>query len=248
MQSNTEVTVGRIVEDRDGVSPRGVVVNYPPILASDWHVQGRGTLAEDNPDYPADDRTAVVVFETDFEEHYPEYSGYEGIPMAQLNADGVPYYAFPESRLGCVDELEQPEIALEKIDPSPYHARNFDAGVNRQYIDAIAERGRPKPLPAVRPHHGGYQILNGHKRIWASHVAGLEAIPVAVLPLDDVRAAKYWAQRHLPGYDQRERAIALDRLHERLQSTIVDEIRREYCSSEQDHATATPKPDGGHDE
>lgn len=249
MQSNTDVTIGMIVEDRDGTSPRGVVVNYPPIPASDWYVQGRGMLAEDNPDYPADDRTAVVVFKADLEEHYPEYAGYEGIPMAQLNADGVPFYAFPESRLELVGELGQPELPLKAIDPAPYHARNFDADANRNYIDAIAERGRPDPLPIVRPlADGEYEILNGHKRIWASHVAGLEVISAAVLPLDDVRAAKYWAQRHLPGYDPHQQAVALERLRDRLASTLVDEIEQEYCSSEPGHATPTAKTDGGPDE
>ncbi|SEU00923.1 ParB N-terminal domain-containing protein [Natrinema hispanicum] len=246
MQSDTNITVGMIVEDWDKTSSCGVVVNYPPIPAEDWYVQGRGLLSEDNPDYPADDRTAIVIFEDDLEEHYPEYSGYEGIPMAQLNADDAPYYAFPESRLRRVGELKQPELALEAIDPSPYHARNFDAEANRDYIDAIAERGRPKPLPVVRPlADGEYEILNGHKRIWASHVVGLEEIPVAVLPLDNVRAAQYWAQRHLPGYNQRERAVALNRLHDQLNSMTVGEIRREHCSSDDSPQPIAAKTDGG---
>lgn len=242
-------TVGDVVEDRDGTSPRGVVVNRPPIPAHDWHVQGRGWLADDNPDYPEDDRTAVVIFEDTLEEYYPGYTGYEGIPMAQINASSVPHYAFPESRLRPVDALEPVEVSLAELTPSPYHSRNFEAKSNRQYIDAIADRGRPKPIPIVRPRlDGGYEILNGHKRTWASYLAGLESIPVAVLPLDGIRAAKYWAQRHLPGYSPRERTVAIDRLRENLHESIVHQIEHEILSNEQQTQQQPAKTDGGRDE
>ncbi|MDQ2052945.1 ParB/RepB/Spo0J family partition protein [Natronolimnohabitans sp. A-GB9] len=248
MSSETDVTVGSIVEDRDGTSSRGVVVNYPPIPAHDWQVHGRGTLAEDNPDYPEDDRTAVVLFENTLEEHYPEYTGYEGIPMAQINADGVPYYAFPESRLEPVGELEQPVVPLADIDPSPFHARNFSAAENRQYIASIRDRGRPDPLPTVRPVADGYEICNGHKRLWASYVAGLEEVPVTVLPLDDFRAAKYWAKHHLSGYTYREQQVALARLRDRFNETQVEQITGDWHPDTDADTTPTAFTDGGHDE
>lgn len=248
MQSKTDVTVGAVVEDREGRSPTGVVVNYPPIPAEDWYVPGRGTLAEDNPDYPADDRATIVLFEDDLEEFYPEWTGWEGIPMAQLNADDAPYYTFPESRLRPVDELDQPEISLEAINPAPFHARNFDVDANREFVTEIGNRGHPDPIPVVRPLGDGYEILNGHKRIWASHVAGLEEIPVAILPLDETRAAKYWAQRHLPAYGPDEQRVALERLRDRLDPTIVDEIEREHCSPDEGPQPDVVQTDGGRDE
>ena len=246
MQRRSNLTVGSIVEDREGTSPRGVVVNYPPIPATDWYVQGRGTLAEDNPDYPADDRTAIAIYESALEEYYPEYAGCEGIPIAQLNTDDAPYYAFPESRLEPVGELEPPTVPLASIDPSPYHARNFSAAENRDYIDEIAQRGHPDPVPTVRPTvDGGYEILNGHKRIWASHVAGLEAIPVSILPLDHYRAAKYWAQRHLPGYEPRQQREALERLHDRYNGLQVEQIAGDWVADTAEDSIRTACTDGG---
>ncbi|RQH00732.1 ParB/RepB/Spo0J family partition protein [Natrarchaeobius oligotrophus] len=204
---------GDVVVDRDDPSPNeAVVINVPPMAATEWVVSGRGTLASDNPAYPDDDRVVIVVYRETLTREYPNYSG--GYPMLVdwLNRDGVPYYAFPSRRLRTVDTMQPTELPLSEIDPSPYHARNFVESKNRAFIEEIRDRGRPDPIPLVRDCDDRFEVLNGHKRIWASHVAGLESIPCHCLYVDDEWAARLWAQWHFDSYGAAERSVARRRL------------------------------------
>jgi len=208
---------GDIVVDRDADEPHeAVAVNTPATSADEWVVNGSHTVAEDNPDYAADDPVVIVVYRDTLAAARPAYLGIEPIPVAALNEEEIPWYAFPESRLEHVGRMTPTrEIPLDDIDASPYHSRNFDVSENRQYIDAIAERGYPKPEPLVRVLDDGYELVNGHKRTWASHVAGLETIPCRTIRLDDEAAARVWADRHLSGYSNDELARAMDALRTR---------------------------------
>ena len=240
------ISVGDIVQDREGTSPDGVVVNRPPVPTSEWHVQDIGPVALHNPDYPDDDRTIIVVYFDQLDEHLPNYTGGRPLPLSYLNSAGIDYYAFPKTRLRTVSSLEPMTLALEEIDPAPYHARNFSAAANADYIDAIADRGRPKPIPLVRDCGEQFEILNGHKRLWASYIAGLEEIPVDCIYLDDHSAAEYWARHHLEDYGPEERSVAIDRLQERLPATRVDQIVESHLSVQTDDSV-TIATDGGHD-
>lgn len=243
--TDVTISVGDVVEDREETSPDGVVLNRPPIPTSDWHVQDKGPVSLHNPEYPDDDRTIIVVYFDELESNYPNYTGGRPIPISQLNRDDVEYYAFPETRLRPVDFLDPIELQLEEISPAPYHARNFSAATNRDYIDAIAERGRPKPLPLVRDCDHGFELLNGHKRIWASYVAGLETIPVECIYLEDFSAAKRWAKHHLEGYGPDERAAALDRLHDRFNETQVEQITQPHLPDDTQPSPQLARTDGG---
>lgn len=57
------LTHGDVVVDRDRGDDRAVVVSRPSATADDWYVPERGNLADDNPDYPADDRVNCVVYQ-----------------------------------------------------------------------------------------------------------------------------------------------------------------------------------------
>lgn len=220
------IQLGDIVVDADDDSPNpAVVVKMPRVTAEEWRVPG-GTVADTNPDYPADDRVIIVAFQDEIEAVYPLYTG--GIPFAlrQLSRNGIDYYSFPESRLRRVDRPEPHEIELDDIDPCPFHARNFNAEDNRDYIDAIRERGRPKPRPVVRDCGNRFEIVNGHKRIWASYVAGLESIPCDVYYERDLYAARTWARYHLEGYSDQERQVALRRIESHIdvqQAAYIEE-------------------------
>lgn len=208
---------GDIVVDREDDDPNeAVVVNAPDETAANWYVQGRGTLADDNPDYPADDPVVIVVFRDDLSEHRPTYAGYRPLPIASLNGE-VPWYAFPESRLERVDSLVTTEtLPVDQLHASPYHSRTFDEADNREFIATIAERGRPESPPLVRPVDDGYEIINGHKRTWASYVAGVSAIPCLVAELDDDVAAREWARQHLDAYDDEQTERAMNTLRTRF--------------------------------
>jgi len=218
------VSVGDVVEDREGTSPDGVVVNRVPKPVSEWYVRGQGPVSEHNPAYPADDRTIIVVYFDRLGSQYPNYTGGRAIPVGKLNSDGVKFYAFPETRLRRINSLKPIEVEIAALRPAPYHARNFSAAANRQYIDAIADRGRPKAPPLVRDCPDGFELLNGHKRVWASYVAGLESLSVECIYLDDLAAAKRWARYHLEAYTAEERAVALDRLRGRFDDTQLERI------------------------
>jgi len=212
-----EIDLGDVVVDRDvDDKNEAVVVNTPEEVAEDWYVPGRGQLDEDNPDYPSTDPVVVVVFRETLDEERPYYGGHRALILSDLNEDEIPIYAFPESRLRVVGAVGLPEISLEKIDPSPYHARTFNHAENDRYIEAIRERGRPKSPPLLRPVGERFEIVNGHKRIWASHVAGLDAVPCQVRRLGDQEAAEIWAQKHLGGYTPEQATAAVDRLHAQL--------------------------------
>ena len=231
----TPIRTGDVVVDGDDESgDEAVVVKSPGATADEWRVPG-GTVAETNPGYPADDRVVVVVFREQLDEHYPQYTGELPLALCQLNRDGVDYYSFPASRLRRVDRLEPREIDLDEIDPCPYHARNFVADENRAYIAAIRERGRPDPPPIVRDCGDRFELVNGHKRVWASHVAGLESIPCDVHYERDLYAARTWARYHLQGYDERERAVALRRIESHLDSQQAAYIRRVYLEGDDEH-------------
>ncbi|RKD87654.1 ParB/RepB/Spo0J family partition protein [Halopiger aswanensis] len=210
---------GDIVIDRDDDSPNeAIVVNTPPIEASEWHVPGRGTLTEDNPDYPSDDQVVIVIYRDTIEKTYPNYTGAGVIRSRRLNQDNVQTYAFPSLRLQQVGELEPKEFYLDRLEPSPYHARNFEFTENKEYIQAIREQGYPDPPPYIRDCGNRFEIINGHKRVWASHIAGLESIPCECIYVSDEVAARKWIWSHLDDYEAKEKATARERLRSKFGS------------------------------
>jgi len=224
MVRDSDIRCGDVVLDRDSDDPdEAVVVNTPSQIANEWRVQGRGLLHEDNPEYPADDPVIVVVYRSTLNESRPSYGGILPLKIARLNRDRINFYAFPESRLKVVDKLEPDEIPLEKIDPSPYHARSFSKSENQEYIEEIRERGQPRLPPLVRRVDNRWEVVNGHKRIWASHVAGHDSILCARKYLDDEEAARFWAEKHLEGYNPEQASVAVERLRSRL-GPVADSI------------------------
>lgn len=214
---------GDIVVDRDQADPDpAVVVNTPPVQVTEWYVRPLGcTVAEDNPTYPADDDVVAIVYKNELDEHRPYYSGHGHLDLGNLSRDGVSVYFYPESRLRPVGEIEPTPIPLDEIRASPYHARNFEAAANREYIVSIREQGNPKPTPLLRAVDDRFEVVNGHKRTWASHVAGLDEIQARVIHIDDWEAARRFVQHHLTGtYSHEEARVALCRLRERWGNRI----------------------------
>lgn len=216
MGSTDELRLGSVVIDRDGgSSDEAVVVNLPPAEASEWNVTGRGTVADDNPDYPPEEQIAIAVFKPRLEESYYYYSGVRPLPLSELAERGVPHYAFPRSRLNPIGRYGPHELQLSRILPSPYHSRSFDPAANEGFIQRTLDRGKPHYPPLVRPLERGFEILNGHKRVWASHLAGLDRIPCLVVYLDDWQAAQTFANNHLSSYGAGAREQAVAALRER---------------------------------
>lgn len=191
---------GDIVIDSEDDSPdEAVVVNTPNTEASEWDVEPLGcTLDEDNPGYPADDSVVVVVFRDDLEEQYPFYSGVKQLNLGDMaRTSGIHFYAFPASRLSKVDHIRCHEIPLCKINPSPYHNRQFSREDNAGFIGEVEERGHPGSYPLLRPVDDGFEIVNGHKRIWICRHVGLDSVKCRVVYLDDWEAVGWFSERHL---------------------------------------------------
>jgi ParB family chromosome partitioning protein len=99
-------------------------------------------------------------------------------------------------------------IALDAIEPAPYHAREFDATEDRGYIARVRDDGWAGSFPTVRPaaadgdleHPGdaGFEIIAGHKRLWVAAEAGLTSHPVQIVDIDAWTAATRFVADHLP--------------------------------------------------
>jgi len=218
---------GAIVEDVEDVAHNAVVINTPSKTAAEWVVGDDRTVADDNPEYPADDPIVVVLHRSQVEEHIPLYSG-GALPLSKLSEAGIKHYAFPLSRLNVVGELETPTVPIDAIHPSPFHARTFDASANREFIDSIRDAGK---LPGVvrarvlQHHPHKLELLNGHKRVWAACVAGSDEVPVrAQYWFTDEEAARIWARQHLPTYTPEQQHRAFERLQDRFEQPVARDI------------------------
>lgn len=207
----SELSIGDIVLDRDDDQPSpAVIVNLPPVEAQKWDVTNNRTVADDNPNYDPAEEIAVVVFKTTLTTAYPKYTGKEPVRVSKLVKDSTSHYTFPRTRLKKIGSLDPIEIPISQIIPNRYHSRNFSFEENEKFIEEIAERGYPDPIPLVRQiDHKKYELISGHKRTWASAAGGLSKIYCDVTYMSDKKAAIGWAARHLDHYnpDQQHNAL-----------------------------------------
>jgi ParB family chromosome partitioning protein len=232
MTDEFSVSLGDVVMDKEHSMSGPVVVSRIPVSAEEWTVPGRGTLAEDNPGYPADDYVINVVFQDTLSEFYPYYSGIKPLALTELNEKGVQFYAFPESRLRTVGRIKSHTIDITAIHPSPYHVRSFCAADNREFIASIRQRGDlDKNSPLLRPVGDEssedapmFEILNGHKRVWAAHVAGLDDVTARCIYISDEQAARTFINAHFDGYDASARQTATRAMHQQLGKETAREI------------------------
>lgn len=102
-----DIEVGAVVEDRDNVAQndRMVVINTPPVTASDWETNNLGvTVADENRDYDKHDAIAVCAFADDLEDARPGYDGSHPLKLAEV---AVYTKAYPAGRLRRVGVVEQ---------------------------------------------------------------------------------------------------------------------------------------------
>jgi hypothetical protein len=110
---------GDRVHDRDDDDPNdAIVVNRPPLTASEWDVESRNcTLADDNPDYPEEAAVVVVCFVDDLRDYGPPFDPTEQteLSLSTLNESGVHHYTFPAPRLTV---LESPATGINGAAPT----------------------------------------------------------------------------------------------------------------------------------
>jgi hypothetical protein len=113
-----DIGIGDLVLDRDtDHSDPAVVVNTPPTTADEWTAYTGTTVAEDNPEYPADASIIVVAFRNEILDEQPEMVAPDSpIPLEDLNEVGIKHYSFPAPRLRRGDPETDDFEALEDLD------------------------------------------------------------------------------------------------------------------------------------
>jgi hypothetical protein len=122
VQDSTAFQPGMLVVDRDQPPDErdpAVVMCDPPVEATDWDVRDRNTtLAEDNPEYPDDAQTIIVIYRNCFEgndgytvevpeEVRSKLANHQPVPVTDI-ADVAKFYAFPAPRLEPTGEYWPP--------------------------------------------------------------------------------------------------------------------------------------------
>lgn len=100
------------------------------------------------------------------------------------------------------------EIKLTELHPFKNHPfKVLDDELMQQTIDSISQVGVLSPA-VVRPDpSGGYEIISGHRRLYACEAAGLETMPVIVKELTDDEAVIFMVDSNL----QRENILPSER-------------------------------------
>lgn len=114
--------IGDIVHDRDVKRPNdAIVVNIPGVPANEWDVPPiRKTVAEDNPDYPEDAETVVLVYkgrlrrsEIDWD---PTDNAGEPLSLTRINDSDISPYSFPAPRLTLIEKADLDDDDEETAD------------------------------------------------------------------------------------------------------------------------------------
>jgi ParB family chromosome partitioning protein len=178
-----------------------IVINQPKIPINNWYGSNDVLVAHSNPDYPETDNAVVTVYRDEFEEKYgATYTGSLPLQIRDAHRQDFQTYSFPESRLEPVAPPEPLTIPLEKILPSPYHVRQFTIGENEELIREIESLGRVFGTILTRPKEDSpfFELMNGHKRIWAATIAeGIETVDIEIHPSTNLWAARKFARFHL---------------------------------------------------
>jgi hypothetical protein len=101
--------IGEPVVDRDqGDDPdTAIIVNCPPKTADEWTAYHDTTVADDNPDYPADAPVAVAVYRDELAEFDPDWDDHDTpFSLSDLGEAGVSHYSFPAPRLKSIEQSE----------------------------------------------------------------------------------------------------------------------------------------------
>lgn len=130
--TGTKFSVGDIVHDQDADADEqtgAYVTTLPDATAEEWvaYEDEEGTettVAEDNPDYPADAPVVVVVHTTGVHYDLPDWNRYTRLSVSELEEADALYYGFPAPRLvrdqqrPHAPEIQRDESDTDKSTPS----------------------------------------------------------------------------------------------------------------------------------
>ncbi len=127
-------------------------------------------------------------------------------------------------------------VPLAELHPFPGHPFQLrDDDAMRDTVDSIKEYGVLVPA-IVRPREeGGYEIVSGHRRKYASELAGLETMPVIVRNLDRDAAIVVMVDSNL----QRENILPSERAA--AYKMKLEAIKRQGARNDLTSAQVVPK-------
>jgi ParB family transcriptional regulator, chromosome partitioning protein len=126
---------------------------------------------------------------------------------------------------------EMHELPTSSISPNPDQPRTV---ISQEAIDELADSiSKVGMLQAiiVRPYADGYQIIAGERRWRAAKAAGLERVPVRIMPTDDVQSLELALIENLQRQDLNamEEAHGYRRLlteHQMTQAELADKVSK----------------------
>jgi ParB family chromosome partitioning protein len=132
-----------------------------------------------------------------------------------------------------VDNSGQPrEIAIEKIDRSPFQTRTrFDEAQLADLAASITASGVIQPILVRSIAHGRYQLIAGERRLLASQKAGKTSIPAVLRNVSDEQAMEMTIVENLQRTD----------LNPMEQARAYDRLSREFKMTQEQMATRTGK-------
>jgi ParB family chromosome partitioning protein len=132
---------------------------------------------------------------------------------------------------GSAGNEEMHELPISSITPNPNQPRTvISQDAIEELADSIGKVGMLQPI-MVRPYADGYQIIAGERRWRAAKAAGLERVPVRIMPSDDVQSLELALIENLQRQDLNamEEAHGYRRLlteHQMTQAELADKVSK----------------------
>ncbi len=127
-------------------------------------------------------------------------------------------------------------VPLAELHPFPGHPFQLrDDDAMRDTVDSIKEYGVLVPAIVRHREEGGYEIVSGHRRKYASELAGLETMPVIVRNLDRDAATIVMVDSNL----QRENILPSERAA--AYKMKLEAIKRQGARNDLTSAQVVPK-------
>jgi hypothetical protein len=131
---------GEYVIDADDDDPDvAVVVDRPDVSIDQIPVEdGDRTVADDNPEYDADEPAVVVAFaESGLDAQWSDWTDAAPENLAEgVHAHNVPLYTFPESRLSALSDEEAATLQVDTtVDREALRVRLADADWDIEQVD-----------------------------------------------------------------------------------------------------------------
>jgi hypothetical protein len=146
--------VGEEVYDQHDDDPdTAIVTTTPEIPAEDWEIPHlERTVAEDNPDYPADAPIAFVLFEQQVDDHFSDWERDEPLTIDALLDAETTFYTFPHQRLEPLhpDDTEDEDAEANEASEGADEDKRENTSESASDSEEPEDKSDPEPPADVR--------------------------------------------------------------------------------------------------